>query len=114
VSVSPDLRDAQIFISVMPEKYEKRSLSGLRHAAGHIQALVGKSMAMKVIPRLDFRLDESIKKEAGVLGAIRRALEREKAEDAVKSDDAADATGDSGDASGGTSGGGGDASGSTE
>lgn len=90
VSVSPDLRDALVFVSVMPEKYQKRSLAGLRHAAGHIQSLVLKQMTLKAAPKLDFRLDEAIKKEAGVLDAIRRALERERAEDAAgqKSDDA--------------------------
>jgi len=83
ISLSPDLRDALVFVSVLPEKYEKRTLSGLRHAAGHIQGLVTKAMAMKVIPRLDFRLDESLKKESGVLNAIRKAMERESVENDV-------------------------------
>lgn len=72
VKVSPDLHDAYIWVSVLPEKYESRTLMGLRHATSHIHALVCREVVMKTVPHLDFRLDLSLKKQAAVLDAIRR------------------------------------------
>jgi ribosome-binding factor A len=82
VSVSPDLHEAMVFISVVPAKNQSKAIHGLRHAAGHIHSLVGKHVAMKAVPRLDFRLDETLKKQADVFQAIQRGLERETQESA--------------------------------
>lgn len=76
VKVSPDLRDAYVHVSVLPEKHQKKTLYGLRHAAIHIQALVKKKVALRVVPHLDFRLDTSLKKQAEVMGAIQQAIDR--------------------------------------
>lgn len=72
VKVSPDLHDAYVSVSVLPDKYESRTLMGLRHAASHIHVLVCREVDMKTVPHLDFRLDRSLKKQAAVLDAIRR------------------------------------------
>lgn len=77
VTVSPDLHDAYVHVSVLPEKHQARTLYGLRHAAVHIHALVCKEVALRTVPHLEFRLDESLKKQAAVLSAIRRGIERE-------------------------------------
>lgn len=76
VKVSPDLHDAQVFVSVLPEPKQQKVLYGLRHAAGHIQSLVRKNVSLKAVPHLDFRLDESLKRQADVYGAIQRGVER--------------------------------------
>lgn len=77
VSVSPDLRNATVKVSVMPEARQRATIQGLRHAARHIQSLVGKEMRSRAIPHLSFSLDESLKKQAGVLSAIREAVEED-------------------------------------
>ena len=77
VSVSPDLRNATVKVSVMPEARQRASIQGLRHAAGHIQSLVGKELRSRSIPHLYFQLDESLKKQADVLTAIRQAVEED-------------------------------------
>ena len=76
IQVSPDLKDAYVYVSVLPEQHQNKTLHGLRHAAGHIHSLVRKLVAMRSVPKLDFRLDESIKKQAAVEQAIREGLER--------------------------------------
>lgn len=76
VKVSPDLRDARVFVSVLPENLAPRSIHGLRDAARHIHAHVKKLVALRVVPHLDFRLDESLKKEAAVLDAINQGIKR--------------------------------------
>lgn len=71
VDVSADLRHATVYVSVLPENASSRAIHGLRHAAGYIHSLVCKAVAMKTVPHLDFRLDASLKKQAGVLRALR-------------------------------------------
>ncbi len=76
VKVTPDLRDATVYVSVMPAEKQSKNLHGLRHAAGHIRSLVLKRMTIRAIPRLRFEADESLKKQAAVFDAIRRASEK--------------------------------------
>lgn len=76
VQVSPDLHDAYVYVSVLPEAKQKKTLAGLRHASRHIHSVVKKGVALRTVPHFDFRLDESIKKQAEVYDAIRRAAER--------------------------------------
>ena len=74
--VSPDLHDAYVYLSILPERYEKRTMFALRHAAGHIHALLCQAVRMRNVPHLEFRLDESLKRQAEVDQALRRAAER--------------------------------------
>jgi len=78
VDVAPDLTQALVHVSILPEKFQKKTIAGLRHAAGHVYSLVCKEVALKTVPKLDFRLDESLKKEAAVFAAIRRGVSKEK------------------------------------
>src|SRR5688500_10661993 len=94
LEVSPDLHDAYVYVSVIPEKYEKRTLAGLRHASAHIHSMVFKAVDLKGVPRLDFRLDTGLKKEAAVLDAIRRGLSQEAAAAAARPPEAGDAAGE--------------------
>ncbi len=72
---TPDMRTARVGVSILPQKKERTTLAGLRHAAAYIHALVCKRVDMKTVPHLDFVLDESIKNEAKVYDAIRRGLD---------------------------------------
>ena len=78
VTVSPDLHDAQVYVTVLPAKNQTRAIYGLQHAAVHIHARVMKEVALKKIPHLDFRLDDSLKRQAVVDQAIHRGLRRER------------------------------------
>lgn len=77
VDVSPDLRQACVYISVVPTEYERRTMAGLEHARGHIYKLVRQSMVIKTVPQLSFKLDVSLKKQAAVFAAINQGIERE-------------------------------------
>lgn len=77
VSVSPDMHDAYVYISVLPAQHEATTLYGLKHATRFIHSLVCKEVSLKTVPHMEFRLDDSLKREAGVFDAIRRAAERE-------------------------------------
>jgi len=74
VSVAPDLSEAFIHVSVLPEEHSTLTLRGLESAAGHIRSSLRDSVRLRKVPRLIFRLDESIKKQAKLDAAIRSGL----------------------------------------
>lgn len=98
VQVSPDLRDAYVYLSVMPAAKAKTTLAGLRHAAPHVHRLVCQQVELKTVPHLDFRLDEGVKKEADVMAAIRRGVRREDARPAPAKENSTGSDADAADA----------------
>jgi ribosome-binding factor A len=65
VKVSPDLRHARIFISVLGGPDErKKALQGLRSAAGYTRKSLGQRLHhLRRIPELVFDYDETIEEE---------------------------------------------------
>jgi ribosome-binding factor A len=60
VRMSPDLRHAKIFISLMGSDIEKKeSLETLNHAAGWIRRQLGQRIRMKFLPDIVFLRDTS-------------------------------------------------------
>lgn len=79
VELTSDLRNANVYVSVIPPQYQHRTMSGLQHAAGHIFSLVQKKVALRTVPQLKFQLDESLKKQGLLWEAIKRGMDRERA-----------------------------------
>ncbi len=66
VEVTPDMRNAQVYLSVLgvPENKQELSLRAVQHAHGFIQGKLGDALQTKVCPALRFHLDNSLKKGA--------------------------------------------------
>lgn len=63
VDVSPDLRRARVFVSVLGDDAEREStLAGLRSSHGFLQALLAEELRLKHTPTLDFLYDESLER----------------------------------------------------
>ncbi len=63
VDVSPDLRRARIFYTVMGEEADRRSTAaGLRSARGHLRAVLGREIRLKFLPELDFEEDDTFER----------------------------------------------------
>lgn len=73
VKVTDDMTEAAIYISVLPEDCGKTALKGLHSATGHIRGHIGRALRRRRIPRIHFRLDDSLKKQARIHEAINRA-----------------------------------------
>ncbi len=58
--VSDDLRHATIYLSVLNEKENKKTLKKISSSASFIRSELGKRLKMKYIPSLHFMIDESI------------------------------------------------------
>jgi ribosome-binding factor A len=75
VEVSGDLRHATVYVSIMgAEPERKRSLAGLNHAAGFLQARVAARLQTRFTPVLAFKHDDSVKKSAELLRLIDEAI----------------------------------------
>jgi ribosome-binding factor A len=77
LTVSPDLKTASVGISIMPQERQELTMHGLRAAAGHLRHALGDKLSSRQIPELVFRLDSSLKKQAGVFEALARAREEQ-------------------------------------
>ena len=73
VNLSPDFAQATLFVSILPSEYESLTFHGLSHATSHIRYQLSRAVSMRKVPRIEFRLDKSIKKQNEVLAAITRA-----------------------------------------
>lgn len=61
VDVSPDLKNARVFVSCLGTGEEQRqSLRALRHASGFLRATLGGRLHLRAVPHLDFKLDSSM------------------------------------------------------
>jgi ribosome-binding factor A len=80
VEVTADMRQATVRVSVMgDETKQKLSLHGLRSAAGFLQSKVANRIDTRYTPRLQFELDQGVKKSIEIAEILRRVLPPEPA-----------------------------------
>ena len=85
VDVSPDMRNADIYLSVMAanEVIEKRTHIAIQHATKHIQSLLAERMTTRFVPTLRLLKDEKIKKTLDTLRVIEEAAQEYREKDAL-------------------------------
>jgi len=67
VSISPDLRQAEVRVSALGDDESRESaLNGLNHASGYIRRELAHSLPLRHVPELCFRLDNSWKQVARI------------------------------------------------
>jgi len=75
VEVSPDMRHAKVHVSVMGDETRQRlSLRGLQNAAGYLQSKLASQIDTRYTPRLEFVLDQGIKKSIEIAKILGRVL----------------------------------------
>lgn len=75
VEVTPDLKRAKVYISILgDEPTQRKTIRALEHAKGFIQAEVGAHLQTRYTPVLSFFLDESIKKSIHISKLIDEAV----------------------------------------
>jgi len=58
VTVSPDLKNATAYISIIPENKIGTALQAIKKFGNHIQRELGDKIAIRVTPRINIELDE--------------------------------------------------------
>ncbi len=92
VDVSPDLHNAIVFVSILPEEHQDLTMHALRHASRHIRREAGELMAIRRLPELEFRLDLSLKKQAEVFEALSKVQKQRDGSDTRPEDPSDDRT----------------------
>lgn len=81
VTVSPDMREAKVSVSVMgDEKQQQLSIRGLQNAAGFLQSKIAGRIDVRYTPRLTFVLDKGVQNSL-LVGEILEKIRREKESD---------------------------------
>jgi ribosome-binding factor A len=63
VDVTPDLREATVYVSVLgSERKRARTLEGLESAHGVLQARINRELSLRRTPTLTFAYDESVER----------------------------------------------------
>ncbi len=87
VEVSGDLRYAKVHVSVMgDERKQKLSLRGLQSAAGFLQLKVAKRIETRYTPRIEFLLDQGVKRSIEVARILHEVLPHPPEEPVEESD----------------------------
>lgn len=60
VKITPDLRYAKVFVSIINSRNTKQTLAALKKSAGFIRSRIAQDVNLRVTPELVFELDESI------------------------------------------------------
>lgn len=82
VNVTPDLRQARIYISLLGAPEERTdSLAALNHAAGFIRRELGARLRLRYTPTLQFFYDHSIERGARIEQLLSEETAREQLND---------------------------------
>jgi ribosome-binding factor A len=60
VDMSPDMKNAKVYVSVLKEEDRELTLEILNSSKSFIRSLLSKRLRMKFIPTVEFRFDTSI------------------------------------------------------
>ncbi|MEO0531437.1 MAG: 30S ribosome-binding factor RbfA, partial [Planctomycetota bacterium] len=67
VEVSADMRAAKVYVSVMgTESKQKLAIKGLESSAGFLQSKISNRIDTRYTPRLQFKLDDGVKKSIAI------------------------------------------------
>jgi ribosome-binding factor A len=67
VDVTPDLRSARIFVSILGTDVERSStIEALTSMTAHLRSRLAKSLRLRVAPEVSFKLDESVARAARI------------------------------------------------
>ena len=84
VKITPDLKYAKIYVSILNSKNEKETLEGLKKSSGFIRTQIAKRINLRITPELDFVRDDSIEYGAridSILKEIKPSAPKEEKEE---------------------------------
>jgi ribosome-binding factor A len=78
VEVTPDMREAKVFVSIMGNESQQRTtLNGLMNARGFLQTRIAERIDTRYTPKLSFVMDDGVKKSV-VVQQILEQIARER------------------------------------
>jgi ribosome-binding factor A len=87
-SVSPDLRNVRVYVSVLgDEQAREDSLRALNGAAGFLRRTLFKNLRLRYSPLLSFRLDDSLDRGDRIEQVIRTIHEQDRLREASRDEE---------------------------
>lgn len=59
-NITPDLKYAKVYVSILNSKNTKETLAGLKKSSGFIRSEIAKRINLRITPEIIFELDDSI------------------------------------------------------
>ena len=82
VSLSPDMSYAHVHVSIFPETAPREDiLASINRSRGRLKGLLGRTLRLRRVPHLDFRLDTSAERGDRIERMIREAISPQRAPD---------------------------------
>ena len=75
VDVTPDLKNAHVFVSVLKTEQGPKVIEKLQEHRAELQLALGRHLTMKYTPHLVFHLDESIARGSRIIEIMREIEE---------------------------------------
>ena len=74
VIMSPDLKQAKVFYTILETKHRNKIQQALNKAAGYLRHLLAEATVLRYIPQLQFIYDESVERGSRITTLIDDAL----------------------------------------
>ena len=74
VKVSPDLKSARVYISILNSKSKKNTLDGLKNATGFIRKELAKRINLRYTPSLNFEIDDTMEYGARIDNILKEIM----------------------------------------
>ncbi|OGY94373.1 MAG: ribosome-binding factor A [Candidatus Komeilibacteria bacterium RIFOXYC1_FULL_37_11] len=71
VTVSDDLKNATAYLSIIPQNKIGTGLAVIQKFAGHVQKNLGKNIKLRVVPKINWQLDERALKYSAIDEALK-------------------------------------------
>lgn len=60
VKITPDLKYAKVYVSVLNSKNLKKTMTGLKESSGFVRSRIAQTVNLRITPELIFEYDDSI------------------------------------------------------
>ena len=79
VKVTPDLKYAKVYVSILNSKSNEKTLEGLKASAGFIRTSLAKKVNLRITPEIVFEYDDSIEHGERIDNILKQISEQVKA-----------------------------------
>ena len=84
VKVTPDLKYAKVYVSIMNSKNIKETMEGLKKSSGFIRSELAKRINLRNTPELTFEIDDSIEYGAKIDSILKEIMPEKEKQDQDK------------------------------
>lgn len=81
VKITPDLKYAKVYVSILNAKSNEKTLQGLKDSSGFVRTQIAKTINLRITPQLVFEIDDSIEygmKIDSIIKELNKAHENDK------------------------------------